>query len=234
MRVRLASGLALVFGLVLATSATAAPILGQIDDFEDGTTEGWIINLLGMSPPPPETIPVNIATGGPGGVDDNFLQLTAVGGQGPGSRLSVMNPFQQWAGDYLASGITAIEMDVRNLGAADLELRLLFEDPTPVSPPANIAVSTQSIFLPAGGDWTHVIFPIIPSALTAVEGDVNLALANTTILRIFHGATPSLPPDAIAAVLGVDNIQASQAPEPATVALFGVAAAVALRRRVRR
>ena len=232
MRVRFGSTLALVFGLALATSANAAPILGQIDDFEDGTTEGWIINLLGMGAPPAETIPTNIPTGGPGGAGDNYLQLTSLGTLGAGGRLTAMNVLGDWAGNYLTSGITAIEMDVINLGNTDLDLRLLFEDPIP-NPPQNIAVSTNSILLPAGSGWTHVVFPISPDALTAVLGDVNLALSNTTVLRIFHSTTTTFPGEPVAAQLGVDNIEASQLPEPATLALFGVAAAAALRRRTR-
>jgi hypothetical protein len=228
MRARLVAATTLVV-LTLTTTANAAPILGQVDDFEDGTTEGWIINLLGLGAPPPATIPTNIPTGGPAGADDNYLQLTSLGTLTAGGRLTAMNPFGQWAGDYLASGITAIEMDVRNLGASDLELRLLFEDPS-AGPPTNIAVSSDSILLPAGSGWMHVVFPVTPDALTAVLGDVNTALANTTILRIFHGATATFPGSPIAAQLGVDNITATQLPEPGTLALFAVGAAALARR----
>ena len=193
MRLKIFPGLALVCAIGFSTTANAAPILGQVDDFEDGTTQGWVINLLGMGSPPPATLPQNIATGGPAGVDDNFLQLTSIGGNVAGGRLTAANPFGQWAGDYLASGITVISMDVRNLGTSDLELRLLFEDPTFMTGPANIAVSTDSIFLAAGGGWQSVLFPIVPSALTAVLGNVNDVLSNTTVVRIFHSPTAAFP-----------------------------------------
>src|SRR3954470_2593465 len=57
---------------------------GQVDTFENGTTENWMINLLGMQPPPVAALPVNIPTGGPAGAGDNYLQLSSVGGNGPG------------------------------------------------------------------------------------------------------------------------------------------------------
>ena len=66
-----------------------------------------------------------MATGGPAVVDDNYLLLTAVGGLGAGSRLTVINP-AQWAGDYLAGGVESISMDLINLGQNYLSLRLQF------------------------------------------------------------------------------------------------------------
>jgi hypothetical protein len=144
-----------------------------------------------------------IASGGPTGAGDAYLQVTAGGGSGPGSRLSVMNA-TQWAGNYLAAGIGSIEMDLINLGSTDLTIRLFFEDPIP-GPPQNEAVSTQGVFLPAGGGWVHAIFDL--NALTALEGTVLGALTQTTILRIIHasGVSEATP---VAGVLGVDNILA--------------------------
>ena len=218
---RVTALLAFVSCLASAVPAAAAPIqIGQIDTFEDGTTANWAINLLGFGNPPPAALPQNISTGGPGGVDDNYLQLTAIGGSSGGGRLVALNP-AQWAGDYLAGGVTGIEMDVRNLGQADLFLRLLFEDPQG-GPPQNVAISSNAIFLPAGGNWTSVVFPILPGALTALNGDVNAALSGATILRIFSSQAPIFPPDPIVAQLGVDNITAAgSVPEPASLRLFG-------------
>src|SRR3954447_19404395 len=87
----------------LAVPARADLTLGQTDTFEDRTTQGWTAGgiIPGTVVPVP---PTNIPTGGPAGVDDNFLQLTALGGDGPGSRLSSFN-LSRWSGDYLAAGI---------------------------------------------------------------------------------------------------------------------------------
>lgn len=89
-------------------------------------------------------------------MDDNYLLLTAVGGNGPGNRLTVINA-SQWAGDYLAAGITGIWMDVINLGNSDLALRLLLEDPLG-GPPTNVAFSSDPIAVPTGSGWKPVKF----------------------------------------------------------------------------
>ena len=139
--------LLLLAGLLPVTPA-AAVTLGQTDNFEDGTTQNWLVGLLGAPHPAP---PENIPSGGPAGVDDNYLLLTAVGGNGPGNRLTVINA-SQWAGDYLAAGITGIWMDVNNFGNTDLALRLLVADPLG-GPPTNVAFSTDPIVVPAGSGW---------------------------------------------------------------------------------
>jgi hypothetical protein len=206
--------------LSLPAAVRADPVVGQVDTFEDGTTQNWAVGLGpggGVHPAPPTNVP----DGGPAGPGDNYLLLTAVGGTGAGSRLSVINLLGQWSGNYLSSGVSAIQMDLNNLGETDLSLRLMFEDPVP-NPPANVAISTEAVLLPAGGGWTQVLFPIAPGNLTAVLGSVNGALSNTTGIRIFHSPTvePSGPP--VVARLGVDNIRAAVIPEPGTLALAGM------------
>ena len=96
--------------LGFASAVSAMPILGQVDSFEDGLTAGWSVGPgepVGAQHPAP---PQNVATGGPGAAGDNYLQLTALGAPGPGSRLSAFN-MDYWAGDYLSAGITALSMD---------------------------------------------------------------------------------------------------------------------------
>src|SRR6188768_1871394 len=186
MRYAIVCVLAVMLG---ALEASAAPILvGQKDTFEDGTTQGWVVGLLGALSPAP---PVNVASGGPAGLNDNYLRLTSVGGSGAGSRLTAINP-DQWAGDYLAGGIGAISMDLINLGASDLSLRLLFEDPA-AGPPANVAVSTTPIVLGAGSGWVHVTFDIGLVNLTALAGNVSAALSGTTAFRLYHGNLTGFP-----------------------------------------
>ena len=204
---------AMVMALAVPRSASAVTI-DQVDTFEDGTTQDWVVG--GPHPAPP----INVPTGGPTGAGDRFLQLTAVGGSGAGSRLAVIND-TQWAGDYLAAGVTGIEMDVKNLGDSTLALRVLFQDP-PGNAPVNLAVSTDSIALPAGSGWIHVVFPIAASDLTATLGSVNAALTNATEMRIFHGTTANFPGDLIVAQLGVDNIRAVPEPDAA----IGIALAI--------
>jgi hypothetical protein len=179
---------------------------------------------------------VNVPTGGPAGAGDAFLQQTSLGGVGPGSRLAVFNG-SQWAGNYLVAGIGAIAMDAKNFGATSLFLRLAFEDPFG-GPPADVAFSS-AVVVPAGSGWVHIVFPIEPGDLTAGLGSVNTALANTTLLRLYHSDVPNFPNPifpipAIVAQLGVDNIEALAAPVPEPAAclllLGGVAAAMRRRR----
>jgi hypothetical protein len=196
---------------LLAPLSARAVVDAQIDTFESGTTAGW---EAGAPHPLP---PQNVASGGPDGADDNFLQLGSHGSIGPGGRLAAFNPMQ-WSGDYTAAGIGAILVDVNNLGASDLSLRLFFAD-APGMTFTDAAISTDPVVVPAGSGWVTVIFPITAADLTAVAGDVAQALAGTERLWILHNPTAAFPPVGIAAALGVDNIEAL--PEPSTAAALG-------------
>jgi hypothetical protein len=202
-----------VMGSAAVARAQLAP--GQIDTFEDGTTQGWTAGgPLGVPPSPP----TNIATGGPAGSGDHFLRITASGVGGPGSRLSAFN-LSQWAGDYIAAGISGIRMDVRNFGPDDAFLRLLFADPAG-GPPTNMAI-TDAVFVPGGGNWTSIDFDVTASSLTAILGNQATALTNATELRILHNPSPTFPaPPTVTLTLGVDNIQA--VPESSSARLIGV------------
>lgn len=235
-RILTTSAAALMLALpALPTVAAGQIVPGQRDTFEDGTTQGWGAAIMpGVVHPAP---PVNVPAGGPGGADDAFLRLTSIGGTGagiePGSRLSTLNVGNQWTGDYLAAGITHIELDAINLGSTDLLLRILISDPL-MGPPANIAVSAVGIPLAPGGSWTHLAFPLFgPGGLIANLGSVSAALMNATELRVYHSETPALPPTPVAAQLGVDNITASVVPEPASLLLVatGMLALIAIGRR---
>lgn len=223
------AALSLSLGLSLPSQAVT---LGQTDTFESGTTEDWRINLLAIGNPPAAALPQNIADGGPAGIGDNFMRLTAIGGGGAGSRLTAANAFGAWAGDYSSAGITGIRMDLRNSGATDLLLRLAFENPNG-GPPTDLAVSAVGIELPAGSGWMSVLFPIHPAALTPQFGSAADALSTTTVLRLFHGPDPEFPGPALTAMLDVDNITA--VPEPATWVLWagGALLLAAHRRRPR-
>lgn len=226
--------LAVVFSIaaLLLQPSPALAIPLTPDTFEDGTTQGWIVNLLGMGVHPAP--PVNVPTGGPGGADDNYLLLTAVGGVGQASRMTGMN-LAQWTGDYLAAGFNAIALHANNFGPDDLHLRLAFEDPL-IGPPTNIAFSTDPIVVPAGSGWVPIAFPIAPAFLTAGLGTVNAALANTTLLRIYHSVganfpNPVVPIPSVSAELGLDNIRVI--PEPSSLLLVAGGLAALARRRQR-
>jgi hypothetical protein len=214
-------------------AAEAAPILGQVQTFDD--PHGWVVGAgpgLGL---PPAAVPVPVLPGGQGGAGDNFLSLVSVGGAGPGSRLTAQN-FAEWAGDYIAAGVDVLEMDVRNFGTTDLFLRLLFVDFGAMGPVH--AALTSAVVVPGGSNWQRISFDIAPGDLTAILGTAVGALTNADELRIFHNPAPFFAPGTNPAVvgnLGVDNITAAAAaaPEPATWLLLATAAAFGASRRRR-
>jgi hypothetical protein len=212
--------------VVAALAAPSQVSATPLDTFEDGTAMGWFFGggPFGVPAQPHE----NVATGGPLGANDNYLQLTSTGSPGPRGRLTGTNG-SQWSGDYLAAGITSITMDASNLGINDLFLRLAFEEIGALGP-VNIAY-TNAVFLPAGSGWTPIAFSLLPGDLTAFLGNVNGALTNSTFVRLYHSEEPNAPnPLApiplIPAVLGVDNIGTQNGatpapvPEPATLSLL--------------
>lgn len=218
--------LAAVLGVTAARPAEAV-VIGLTDTFEGTTTEGWLINLLGMGGGVAQ--PVVVPAGGPAGALDGWLRLTATGAADAGGRLVALN-VDQWTGNYLAAGVTAIRMDVNNLGATDLSLRLLFEQVGPMGP-TDVAASTLPVVLPAGSGWRSVLFPIGVANLTALDGSVAAALANVNAIRIFSNPAVGFPPPAFAAQLGLDNIRA--VPEPVTLLMLGTGLAGVLARRRR-
>ena len=189
--------LLLITAGIFCCNAASAVSLGATDTFQNGTTNGW--STGGASPNPPANIPA----GGPAGGADKYLLLTATGGSGPGAKLVAISG-AQWAGDYMSAGVSAIRMDVKNFGSADLSLRLYFEGPL------SAAYSSDAVLVHAGGNWSPVTFSILGNALTG--GPV---LSGVTQFRLFHSVLPGAPSTGavIAAQLGVDNVTA--VPEPA-------------------
>jgi hypothetical protein len=155
------------------------------------------------------------------------LLTTSLGGSGAGSRL-VNIAGAQWAGDYIAAGVTSIAMDLNNLGDTDLSLRLRLQAPNP-APGAFpfTAISAVPVNLPAHSGWTQLSFATTPDAFA---GSAIEALSGATELRLFQGVATAFPGDSSLASLGMDNITA--VPEPgAAWLLAGGLLTLALRRR---
>lgn len=199
--------------------AAIAP--GQSDDFEGGTTLGWSVGPV--SAVPPEVI----TSDGPGGSTDAYLLLRATGVQGPGGRLVAFNA-GSWAGDYLEAGVSAITMQVRNLGTSDLALRLILEGGT-----FETVATLEAVSLPAGSGWMDVTFSLAPAALGG--GNFQNVMGDVTALNLVHSpgfVTARSQTPNVAAVLGVDNVTA--VPEPRMAVLTGVGVAALLLRFARR
>lgn len=204
----------IVTGAMAGAGSAQSTVFGQLDDFQDGTLQNWG-NGPGGAPPV-----VNIATGGPAGAGDRFLEVTALGGMGPGSHLTTFNR-NQWLGDYIGQGITAIEVDLENLGAVTLSIRIAFRYGAFDEAPGYLSAP---IILAAGSGWQHVVFEINPMSMTPIDNpdDFNTFFANNFAeLRFIHevGAT-NLEGDPVLAQLGIDNIHA--VPEPSAAVFTGV------------
>jgi hypothetical protein len=183
--------------LVLANHATAIS-LGQIDDFENGTTMGW--HEGPQSPNPP----TNVSTGGPAGADDAFLRDVSNGSNFAGGRMVMLNT-AQWLGSYQNAGVLRVTAQMANLGSTSLQMRIAIRNPAFTE-----FASTSAAALPADGVWRPVTFDLVPSTMTRVSGTGTLAdvLANVAEVRILHSTAPAFMGSPISATLGVDNIRA--------------------------
>src|SRR5262245_29513766 len=86
--------------LVLCPSLSWAIAPNQVDNFQDGTLQNW----SGGS------APTNISTGGPTGVGDRYLRISANSGL-----LGVFNRVQ-WSGNYVLAAIDHVNMNLNNFG----------------------------------------------------------------------------------------------------------------------
>ena len=217
---------ALILTLLLFARPASAVVPGQLDTFQDGTTNDWTNG--GLAPPV-----TNIATGGPGGAGDRYIRLTA-DGSGAGGRLTTFN-FLQWAGDYIAAGITTLEVDLLNQSAVTLSIRFAFRFELVQNAPGYL--TAPMVLLPGSG-WQHFSVSITAANVIPVGGPAAYStfFSNITELRIINEAgTGNLNGDPVIGQLGIDNVHA--VPEPAITALAAtglLALAVRVKRRTTR
>ncbi len=204
----MAMALNVIFAAMLAAPSTAFAIeIGDIDDFEDGSTQGW---RKGGNSTMPTT---NIATGGPSGQNDNYVQVVSTGGSGPNSKLVILKK-TKWTGDYTAAGVTEIGMYFRNTGNSMLFMRIALRGG--VGGRSWYATS-QAFQLPPDDVWREASFSIGESDLTLVPEmgtpqSVTAVLSNVTEIRILSSESgPDFRGDTVAATLGVDDIEAKGA-----------------------
>jgi hypothetical protein len=190
------------YALLLVARPANAIVNGQLDNFEDGTTMGWAGNML------------QIRTGGPAGAGDHYLELTA-DGAGSGGRLTTFN-LQQWLGNYIAEGVNAIEIDLRNESTTTLSIRVAFKAQNLMNSPGYLSAP---VILAAGSGWQHFSISISAANMIPIGGPAAYNTFFSTGIgdaRIINeaGAT-NLNGDFVTGQLGIDNIHA--VPEPAAV-----------------
>ena len=199
-----------IFALLVLARSVDAVVIGQTDDFQDGTTMNWqnggIIGTVQV---------VNIPNGGPAGSGDRYIQVTSDGG-GSGGKLTAFNR-DQWLGDYIGAGITAIEVDLLNQSAVTLSIRLGFKN-GPGGGSSAPGYLTQAMMLPVGSGWQHFTISLLPANLIAVNSPAPWSTFFIGEVRFIHevGAT-SLSGTNVVGQLGIDNVHA--VPEPTTTVL---------------
>ena len=198
--------------IALAPAAHAI-VAGQVDDFENGTLMGWAHGVPGYL--------VNVSSGGPAGLDDNYMRLIS-DGVGQGGRLTTFN-LQQWLGNYIGAGVTAIEIDLINQGSVNLSMRLAFKSQNQPAAPGYLS---PAMILPVGSGWQHFSIALTPGNLIAIGGPAAFNSFFSTgpgDFRIIQEVGASdLNGDFIVGQVGIDNIRA--VPEPTAMALVLFAA----------
>jgi len=205
----------LALAFAFPRSAESAIVLGLLNDFESGTTEGW---AGGASP-------VNISTGGPTGAGDNFLRI------GNGGNLASFNTGTAFSG-AIASPVTAFQADLMRpaIESSALDIRLALFGPGT----DNRWTSAVAQVVPNDGVWRIYTFPLLEADLVRVLGAGTYASLAADVERIKFQHDPLAPSSNGASApgtLGLDNIRAI--PEPATPLVLAATAGIALLRRRR-
>lgn len=207
-----------LFILVVPALSHAQIVLGQSDDFQDGTFEGWSSG----------DAMTNVPDGGPAGTGDRFLQLESFGGSGTGSHLAAFND-SAWIGNFQAAGVTDVAVDMKNLGQTTLSMRLVLFD---FSTADTRWTSTVAKTLSVGGGWQTLVFSTREADLTRVRGTDSYADLIVDVNRMMFrhdGGTPSATGTSVVGKVGWDNIRA--VPEPASLLALGVGVLLLRRRR---
>lgn len=211
---RIAPCVMVMASLSISSGARAIGI-GSMDDFQNGTVSEWFGGTT-----------ITPQTNGQMGASDWYVTIASTGGSGAGSKLAAHNSEPRWTGDYLAAGVTAVGVDMRNEGSTTLQMRVVMFGL------GNRFTSTTAFTLAPNSGWQHLTFPVTQAALTRVLGSGTYAdtLGSVSQIMFRHdGSTPSSGGEAIIGKVGIDNVVAI--PAPGAAGIIGLAGIFAARRR---
>lgn len=207
--------LAGVMPILLASAANAQ----FVDDFADGTNMGW--NGDG---------PMVIMGGGADGAADPYLQVSATGGGGPGSKMAMFNDEARWTTDFNNPIFNlSVLFDDPNASINTLELRAVI-----FAGDGSRWTSTDAVMIGRSSDWQTASFEIAEPFMSRVAGSATFDTTIDTMTRVMfrHDAGgPSAGGTTTNAIVGFDNLYTSPLPEPAALSLLGIAGLGLLRRR---
>ncbi len=187
--------------VVLSEQVTAQDIgLGLLDDFEDGTEQGWTRGPAGQNQP------TNIPDGGDGGAGDNYLENLSTGEFGSGGKQVMFNRDAHWTGDWLAVGVNKIRVNIANLGDVPLAIRIALRN----LPTLSCYALTSALEVPADAQWRNYEILIDESTMTSVSGDLAFAdvASDVSEIRVLSAvAGPSCMGDRVFSIAGYDDFQ---------------------------
>ncbi len=195
----------------------AAIVVGLLNDFQDGTLQGWTGNAN----------PTNVGTGGPMGAADRFLQI------GGGNRFAIFNQAMGFAGEIDAT-VGAFQVDLMrpSTDASSLEMRLVLFGPST----NDRWTSLNAQVVPNDDAWRTYTFSLLEADLTRVQGTGTYAALAANVDRIMfrHDPAPaSATGISVPGTLGIDNVAAVTVPEPGVLGAVLAAGALLARRRRR-
>lgn len=198
--------------LIFIVAAPAGAItFGQVDDFQDLSTQNWTSGLPNPNPP------INANNAGPSGGGDHALQVSANGSGGAGGLLVTFNT-SQWLGNYTANGVSKIRFDANNVGPNPVSLGFQINNGS--------AITFDTGVISPGSGWNS--YEISLTSL-AFGSTTNLTNVTDFRLRYIQGGTFI---GGVVAEVQVDNIRA--VPEPSALAIASWLAVLAGLRRPRR
>jgi hypothetical protein len=213
--------------LVGLPSVAECVTLNQVDLFQ-GSKDSWTDGHGGVN----GTV---VATGGPNGAGDSYLQFSS-GTLGGESKLITFNQ-AQWTGNYIAAGVGAVSMSLKNFGTTTLPIRITLRDATGGSNVGGYS-SRNAFMLPADGQWHSARFLLDTADMSAVgTGLPPLSMELTAVkdFRLLVAAQPSITGSTISGRIGVDDITAQRSvPEPSALALLAIGGAALIARGARK